>query len=157
MILFFFSAGILAISRVIVQNLCPVLHLRNVRPTSFDNLWALFLTRMWVLWKLMSTRWLLIIWVVRPSLSRAPLAWKAAWNSVLVIRSLPLVPPVLCLTWFLRVTSYLPLEFLTHALFGIIVQPNSIPALLKKPSSSCWLLIAWRSIYSLLTEWIRCQ
>ena len=28
-----------------------------------------------------------------PSLSRAPLVWKAAWNSVLVIGSLPLLPP----------------------------------------------------------------
>ena len=40
----------------------------------------------------MSTRSLLIIWVVGPSLSRAPLAWKAAWNSVSVIGGLPLLP-----------------------------------------------------------------
>ena len=84
---------------------------------------------------------------VGPSLSSAPLTWKNAWNSVLIIRNLPLVPPVLCLMWFLRVLSYLSLEFLTHALLEIIVQPNSMhPALLKKPLSSCWLLIASRSI-----------
>ena len=81
---------------------------------------------MWALWKLMGTRWLLIIWVVGPSLSSAPLTWKTAWNSVLIIRNLPLVPPVLCLMWFLRALSYLSLEFLTHALLEIIVQPNSM-------------------------------
>ena len=55
---------------------------------------------------------------VGPSLSRAPLAWKAVWSSVLVIRNLPLVggggappppPPVLRLMWFPRVISYLSL------------------------------------------------
>ena len=71
----FFSAGILAILRVIVQNMRPVLHLRTVRPAGFDYLRALFLIWMWVLWRLMSTRWLLIIWVMGPSLSGAPLAW----------------------------------------------------------------------------------
>ena len=73
------------------------------------------------------------------SLSTATLVWKAAWNSVLFIGSLPLVPTVLCLMRYLRVISYLSLESLHHALQKIIVQPSSIQALLRKLFPSCWL------------------
>ena len=73
------------------------------------------------------------------SLSTAPLAWKAAWNSVLVIGSLTLVPPVLYLMWYLRVISYLSVESLHHALEEIIVQPSSIQALLRRIFPSYWL------------------
>ena len=73
------------------------------------------------------------------SLSTAPLSWKAAWNSVLVIGSLPLVPPVLYLMWYLRVISYLSVESLYHALQEIIVQPSSIQTLLRRIFPSYWL------------------
>ena len=95
------------------------------------------LTLMWTLWKLMSAR---SLWSFEGlSLSTAPLAWKIAWNSVLVIGSLPLVPPVLYLMWYLRVISYPSVESLYHALQEIIVQPSSIQALLRRIFPSYWL------------------
>ena len=40
----------------------------------------------------------------------------------------------------------LRLESLNHGLLRIIVQPNSFPAVLRKLLSSCWRLVASRSV-----------